>query len=465
MRWKALTCLLTGCLLCVYGALGQEVMDLTQEKYTPAGKDITDIARLMENEGYRTALPQIDSLLNLNPDDDALHYYKASCLYSTGDIRGAITEASTALQSDTTNSAYCELLFNVLSASQSMQDRAKADSLCAVMIDRFPSQFRNPYTLTIAGNRQILFKRNAPAAIKLYDEALTMDEEYFPALLGKAEAYRASGRAADYFMTVKQFTLLPQVSADYKSDYLNEVISNIDGTAYRLFNKEIDSIIDTLALTNPSDSAALTLAGRWYYSTNRKDKGIAYFTQFKTSNPDNFNAEMLYVSLLMSNGTREQVIEECNVALKHFKAPSQQVQLLCIKADNLYQSGRKTRAFRTYDKALRLEPDNLMTLNNYAYFLSLERLKLKKAEKMSRQTVDAEPENVSYLDTYGYILYLLKRYDEAKVYFKKAIIFGGKEDEAVLRHYSLVLDALGEHELAQYYRNLYEARLKGTEAE
>ena len=99
-----------------------------------------------------------------------------------------------------------------------------------------------------------------------------------------------------------------------------------------------------------------------------------------------------------------------------------------------------------------------MTLNNYAYFLSLEKRNLSKAEKMSRKTVEGEPDNVSYLDTYGYILYLLKRPAEAKTWFKRAIIYGGKEDEAVLRHYSMVLEALGEKELALYYKSLYEAK-------
>ena len=92
-------------------------------------------------------------------------------------------------------------------------------------------------------------------------------------------------------------------------------------------------------------------------------------------------------------------------------------------------------------------------LNNYAYNLSLDRKNLKKAEKMSRKSLEAEPDNASFLDTYGYILYLRKDYENAKVYLKKAIVHGGNNNKDVLYHYALVLEALGEKELADFYMN------------
>ena len=75
---------------------------------------------------------------------------------------------------------------------------------------------------------------------------------------------------------------------------------------------------------------------------------------------------------------------------------------------------------------------------------------------MSRITIEEEPDNATYLDTYGWLLYLLKKPEEAKPYFKHAMIFGGKDSDVVLKHYSLVLEALGETDLATYYRILSE---------
>ena len=55
----------------------------------------------------------------------------------------------------------------------------------------------------------------------------------------------------------------------------------------------------------------------------------------------------------------------------------------------------KAEAYAAYDSSLVYNPDNIGTLNNYAYFLSVERRQLDKAEEMSYRTVKAEPENAS----------------------------------------------------------------------
>ena len=99
-------------------------------------------------------------------------------------------------------------------------------------------------------------------------------------------------------------------------------------------------------------------------------------------------------------------------------------------------------------------------LNNYAYYLSLEGRKLRKALKMSRRTIELEPDNATYLDTYGWLLYLLHRPKEAKPYFKHAMLYGGKDSAVVLEHYSKVLEALGEQDLATYYKNLADQKNK-----
>ena len=100
------------------------------------------------------------------------------------------------------------------------------------------------------------------------------------------------------------------------------------------------------------------------------------------------------------------------------------------------------------------DPDHASVLNNYAYYLSLERRKLGKALKMSRRAVELEPDNASYLDTYGWLLFLRHKPKEAKPFFKHAMLYGGKDSAVVLEHYSKVLEALGEKDLATYYMNL-----------
>lgn len=60
-------------------------------------------------------------------------------------------------------------------------------------------------------------------------------------------------------------------------------------------------------------------------------------------------------------------------------------------------------AYKAYDEALKYNDKNVVVLNNYAYFLSLEKKDLKKAERMSALAVKLEPNNSTYLDTYAWI--------------------------------------------------------------
>lgn len=89
--------------------------------------------------------------------------------------------------------------------------------------------------------------------------------------------------------------------------------------------------------------------------------------------------------------------------------------------DILFKKKRSKEAFEAYDNSLKWKEDNIVVLNNYAYYLSELRRDLKRAEQMSFKTVQAEPTNSTYLDTYAWILFLQKRYDEARAYIDRAL--------------------------------------------
>lgn len=89
--------------------------------------------------------------------------------------------------------------------------------------------------------------------------------------------------------------------------------------------------------------------------------------------------------------------------------------------DILFKKKQQEEAFGAYDKSLKWKDDNIVVLNNYAYYLSELRRDLKRAEQMSFKTVEAEPTNATYLDTYAWILFLQKRYDEARAYIDRAL--------------------------------------------
>jgi tetratricopeptide (TPR) repeat protein len=105
-----------------------------------------------------------------------------------------------------------------------------------------------------------------------------------------------------------------------------------------------------------------------------------------------------------------------------------------VMGDLLHQKGLAREAFEAYDSCLQWKEDNIMCLNNYAYYLSELGEQLNKAEQMSYKTVKAEPKSPTYLDTYAWILFMQKRYAEAKIYIEQALQNDSDSSAVITEH-------------------------------
>ncbi len=99
-----------------------------------------------------------------------------------------------------------------------------------------------------------------------------------------------------------------------------------------------------------------------------------------------------------------------------------------LLGDIYHDAGNDERAFQYYDSCLVYRPDDAMALNNFAYYLALNEMRLDEAEKMSRRSNELEPDNPTYLDTLAWILYLRGSYAEAKRYIDRTVELMKPED-------------------------------------
>ncbi|NND77261.1 MAG: tetratricopeptide repeat protein [Flavobacteriales bacterium] len=99
---------------------------------------------------------------------------------------------------------------------------------------------------------------------------------------------------------------------------------------------------------------------------------------------------------------------------------------------------------KAFEKALTLQADNALILNNYSYYLSLRGERLERAEEMIKQALAIAPGNPSYLDTYAWVLFKTGNYEEAKTQIELAMAKGGGNSGAVLEHYGDILFKLGD---------------------
>lgn len=369
--------------------------------------------------GYEPARLKFEALHEQDPDDDAINYYLGMCEMMRRDLASAELHLNEAYQRDTTNEWYVYALVSLYNASG---NRARFAEYCERLIRMNPTMYSNPYTLSLIADVR-LSQRLPDAAISYYDRALELDPDYIPAELGKLEALRFSGKYPAFFTLLDGMVSKPQVSPVVKSNYLEAIVTNMDARFYWLWGKKIGELVDTCIRLHPLD----------------------------------VKSNLLKVQLLTIEQQYDAAMEQCGKLAQAAMAASDTTNLALaynLEGDIAHQTGDMRRTYRAYDKALEIDPDCAAVLNNYAYFLSMERRSMRKALKMSSRAVELEPDNATYLDTLGWILFLQGKAEEAKPHFKRAMIFGGMDSAVVLEHYAQVLRALGENDLASYYESL-----------
>lgn len=353
---------------------------------------------------------------------------------------------------------------------------------------KYNSKYSSPYVLvTLADYEMSMY--NDSTALAYYDEALSLISDYGPALLGKAETYRITRKYEDYFKVLNEYVGSQATPMEPKADYLMAVLQRTDPKFVRSFRANLDETVMTAVKTHPKDSVALQTAAIYFYSTERHEQAETFFKENVEAYPESFSANADYVEFLMYTdrweklsqegrkayrrfpketaflemasmgdynlGDYEKVLEICDEVLR--VAPTDSSKTLrawSTMGDVYHELGESKKAYKAYEKALKVNPDYVYVLNNYAYYLSMEGGSLKKAHAMSQKTVVAEPDNATYLDTYAWILHLQGKDDEAKLYFKKAMLYGGKESAVILDHYAEVLYALKEYDVAFIYWNM-----------
>ena len=131
--------------------------------------------------------------------------------------------------------------------------------------------------------------------------------------------------------------------------------------------------------------------------------------------------------------------------------PQLQANFLMLKGEALYKQDKQDDAFKLFDKAVELDPDNYLTLNNYAYYLSVAGKDLDKAERMSGKVIERFPDNSTYLDTHAWVLFKKGDYTLAKFYMDSAIRNGGEDNPTLLEHYGDILFMLKKLDEAKSY--------------
>ena len=122
--------------------------------------------------------------------------------------------------------------------------------------------------------------------------------------------------------------------------------------------------------------------------------------------------------------------------------------IFALQAEVLIDQQKLKEADAAFDKSISLEPNNYLTLSNYAYYLALRNHDLSKAESLAAKAAMALPKNASIADTYAFVLFKLEKYEQAKTWIERALQNNEASNPVYLEHYGDILFVKGEKELA-----------------
>ena len=284
--------------------------------------------------------------------------------------------------------------------------------------------------------------------------------------LGLAEHYLKLGDTQSYVAYVKKAIVNKDLDAENQLDILTAYAQSLPNDS--VLQAQGLPIIRQIVAQHPADPDVLEVYGEFLEKNNKRDSAIIEFKRSLEIKPANFN---VWARLLEEYQDREhadslvkysekairlfpnQVVAHYYNGIGHFyrkeypaaaKAINRAIDMIpendkqrladmyAVLGDIYHSNKQFDLADQTYDKVLKLDPDNPTVLNNYSYYLSERGVKLDVAEKMSKRSLELRPKEGTFLDTYGWILYKKGDYAKAKEYVEKAIELAGINADGTL---------------------------------
>ena len=289
-------------------------------------------------------------------------------------------------------------------------------------------------------------------AYALYRKVLAQEPDNAMALYSLATYYQETGQEALYQQQLDTLLLNRKVPSETKLLVMRQLIvenerTDADSTQLPLLyvqyllskgmDKESVPVLNHVLDIDPTHTAArMTLLGEAIKTEDYKEV-TRLCEGGVVANPDRPEFYFYLAIAYNQDGRTDDVIATCQKALDEAREGAKKEvvsDFFTIMGDAYYEKKLTQQAYAAYDSALVYFPENIPALNNYAYYLSLERRDLDRAEEMSYKTIQAEPKNATYLDTYAWILFEKGNYAEARIYIDDALLSDTEKSAGIVEH-------------------------------
>jgi tetratricopeptide (TPR) repeat protein len=446
-------------------------------KYSPDNQEYHAImATLFFNSGmFGEAAEEYEYLIGKSPEKNELNYYLAESYTRMGEIGKAI-EMYDALENGMGILEPISMekyrLYMQLKQPENAFDELKK------LADKYPMEARYPI---IIGDLYIQ-QNDVTQALTYYRKAQNIDPEspYLP--VSMANYYEKTGQRDSAKIQIHEALINSRLDVNTKLNILARYIMQLQRTEQDI--NSASALFRTLLEQHPDESRLKLAYGDFLTTMNKFDEARFQYQLVTESEPDNIGAwqQLLRLSFQTQNIDEvERICLKCQeifpdamefryyLGIAYFQKGDYQTAIdtymdaipLIPKdnqplisdfygqiGDTYFRTKQTDKAFEAYEEALKHNDKNIVALNNYAYYLSLLKRDIAKAERMSALVIKMEPDNATYIDTYAWIFFVQGNYILAKIYIEQAISKDRTKNPELFDHYGDILFMSGEKDKA-----------------
>lgn len=339
----------------------------------------------------------------------------------------------------------------------------------------------HPYSINgKLGLANVLFIKNKKdEAFKLLSDVLETEGDNPQVIKRAMMFYELDDREGKYVGLLIKMLMNDNVELAERTSAFQELLKAVESG--KMKEEDFQSTIKKLAEKEDLTPELLVLAADYFVSKKKYSELFPIISNISAQMPSYQILYWYWIDAAVKDNNQDQVIECCNRAIKYVpeeikfyyflsasyamkEQDDKAVEIITkglnyIKEDSpkdivsemyeilgniLHSKGKNKEAYAAYEKSLEYMPDRISVLNNYAYYLSLDKTNLDKAEEMSYKTIKAEPQNATYIDTYAWILFIKGRYAEAKRYIEEIDKEGTIDSPIVWEHCGDIYYMAGE---------------------
>lgn len=309
----------------------------------------------------------------------------------------------------------------------------------------------------------------------MYDKILLVEPNNPVVNLALHDYYSAQGKNAEAFEYLKKAFMNADLDVITKESIVISFFKKSDDLLFRTNGSELAKIMLQVHPLTPEANAVyadfllldkkIKEAGEYYYKASINDKSnyrtweqlikIDYeLYRYDSLEKHSSRAMEFFPSqpnIYFYNGLANIHLKNYRKAIQSLKDgiefvvdnKSQLLDFYSALGDAYNYNKEFEKSDKAFEDALKIDSDNLFVLNQYAYYLSLRKENLDRAEKLARKANELKAGNRKYMDTYGWVLYQAKKYTEAEEWLGNAAKLGPK-DANILEHYGDVLYRLNK---------------------